>query len=71
MDTGSIVVTGLDANTIVNAVRLQMSHDIRSKPIAVPADYRIDDTSERVVKLILGTAGLSNLWSGVIDNDLI
>lgn len=71
MDTGSIVVTGLDANTIVNAVRLQMSDNIRSKPIAVPADYRIDDTSERVVKLILGTAGLSNLWNGVINNDLI
>lgn len=70
MDTGSIVVTGLDAETIVGAIRLQMSPDVRSKPVTIPADYRIDNTSERVVKLILGTAKLSHLWDGIKYNDL-
>ena len=70
MDTGSIVVTGLDAATIVNAVRLQMSDDIRANPVSVPQDYQIENTSERVLKLILGTAKLSNQWDGIKVNDL-
>lgn len=71
MDTGSIVVTGLDADVICAAARLQMSDDIRSRPVTVPADYQIENTSERVVKLILGLSKLSNLWNGVQDNDLV
>jgi UDP-N-acetyl-L-fucosamine synthase len=70
MDTGSIVVTGLDAEVMVEAVQLQMSDDIRSKPVSIPQDYQIENTSERVVKLILGTAKLSNQWDGVKCNDL-
>ena len=70
MDTGSIVVTGLDADVMVQAVRLQMSDDIGSRPVTVPVDYQIENTSERVVKLILGTAKLSNLWDGIKSNDL-
>lgn len=70
MDTGSIVVTGLDAETIVDAIRLQMSDDIQANPVFIPQDYQIENTSERVVKLILGTAKLSNLWDGVKQNDL-
>jgi len=31
----------------------------------IPAEYNITDTSWRVLKLILGNAGLSNLWWGV------
>jgi UDP-N-acetylglucosamine 2-epimerase len=70
MDTGSIVVTGLDAQVILNAVRLQMSEDIRSHPVCVPQDYTIENTSERVVKLILGTAKISPLWDNIQYNDL-
>ncbi len=70
MDTGSIVVTGLNADVILQAVRLQMSEDIRSRPVCVPADYQIENTSERVVKLILGTAKLSHLWDNIQYNDL-
>ena len=70
MDTGSIVVTGLDAEVMVDAVRLQMSEDIRKNPVTIPADYQIENTSERVVKLILGTTKLSRLWDGVKQNDL-
>jgi UDP-N-acetylglucosamine 2-epimerase (non-hydrolysing) len=70
MDTGSIVVTGLDAQVISDAVRLQISEDIRSRPICVPQDYQIENTSERVVKLILGTAKLSHLWDNIMRNDI-
>lgn len=32
---------------------------------SIPAGYTIADTSWRVLKLILGNAGLSNKWWGV------
>jgi len=70
MDTGSIVVTGVEPEVILQAVKLQTSRDILSKPVAVPDDYTIENTSDRVVKLIIGTAKLSNLWSGIKYNDL-
>ena len=70
MDTGSIVVTGLDAEVIVEAVKLQTSEDVRSKPVCIPADYQIDNTSHRAVKHILGLAKLSNMWNGIKYNDL-
>ncbi len=70
IDTGSIVVTGLDPETVVDAVKLQTSDDVVSRDVEVPADYQIDNTSYRVVKLILGTAKLSNRWDGIGLNDL-
>ena len=70
VDTGSIIVTGLDPEVILNAVRLQVSKDVLEREICVPDDYKITNTSHRVVKLILGTAKLSNLWNGITYNDL-
>ena len=70
MDAGSIVVTGLDSEVISQAVKLQMSDDICSKDVPIPDDYKIENTSERVIKLILGTAKLSNMWDGIRYNDL-
>jgi UDP-N-acetylglucosamine 2-epimerase (non-hydrolysing) len=71
MDTGSIILTGLDRATIVHAVEVQMAADIRSKGMCVPLDYQVDNTAHRVLKIILGTAKLSNPWSGIQHNDLV
>ena len=70
MDTGSIVVTGVDPDVIIEAIKLQTSQEMTSREVFVPDDYKIDNTSHRVVKLILGTAKLSNLWNGIKYNDL-
>jgi UDP-N-acetyl-L-fucosamine synthase len=70
MDTGSIIVTGLDPETVINAVKMQTSEHILSNPVLIPNDYKVENTSQRVVKLILGTAKLSNLWDGIKQNDL-
>jgi len=72
LDTGAIINTGLDKDTILAAV--QVVEDLHRERQAdealsfVPADYRITNTSERVVKLILGTARLSNSWDGIRSN---
>jgi len=70
IDTSSIVITGLEPQVIIDAVKLQTSKDILKIPVSVPEDYKIENTSERVVKLIVGTSKLSNLWNGIRINDL-
>lgn len=75
MDTGNIVVTGLDSATIAEAVELVTGIHAERKAAGqqcpVPAGYQIANTSERVVKLILGTARLSNGWDGIRMHDYI
>ena len=75
MDTGNIVVTGLDAGTIREAVelvtRVHAARQAAGERCPIPEDYQIANTSERVVKLILGTARLSNGWDGIRMHDYI
>lgn len=74
LDTGSIIMTGLNPLTIFDAVeqvtRCFIERENSGTPQPIPADYCITNTSERVVNLILGTARLSNNWDGVRLNDL-
>lgn len=65
LDTGSIVLTGLDTDVIVQAVKTVAESWYQDRIPPIPADYRIDNVSQRVVNLILGTARLSNDWAGV------
>ena len=65
LDTGSIVITGLDPDTIELGVDAVMASWRAGEQAQVPVDYQIDDTSLRVVRLVIGTARLSNAWAGV------
>ena len=69
LDVGCIFVTGLDSETIswsIDAARSAFDERAtKGVQHPVPADYCIDNTSERVVNLILGTAKLSNGWDGI------
>ena len=74
LDTGCLIMTGLDQNTILDGVEVVTSifaeRVAAGLPHPVPEDYRIVNTSERVVSLIVGTARLSNSWDGIRKNDL-
>jgi UDP-N-acetylglucosamine 2-epimerase (non-hydrolysing) len=74
MDTGNIIVTGLDPDAIASGVdaAIALHHDRRARGAApvIPADYQIDNTSDRVIKLILGLSRLSNGWDGIRTHDL-
>jgi UDP-N-acetyl-L-fucosamine synthase len=74
LDVGCIVMTGLHRETIVEAVAavttMFSEREAAGIPHAVPVDYSIANTSERVVSLILGTARLSNSWDGIRASDL-
>ena len=74
LDVGCIMVTGLNSGTISEAIeavtRLHAERQAAGRPHPLPEDYAINNTSERVLSLILGTARLSNGWDGIRMNDL-
>jgi UDP-N-acetyl-L-fucosamine synthase len=64
-DTGSISLTGLNYESVLQCVKIAISEQTSRLIKQVPADYLISDCSWRVLKLIVGNAGLSNLWHGI------
>ncbi|GLS30719.1 UDP-N-acetyl glucosamine 2-epimerase [Mesorhizobium albiziae] len=69
MDTGSIIITGLDRDTIIAGVEMAVADFEAGTFPPLPADYQVTNTSQRVVRLILGTAKLSARWHGLEKND--
>lgn len=68
LDSGSIILTGINTETIIDSINLVVDEKKHQYQIAPPIEYTIKNTSWRTVKLILGTAKLSNKWSGIITN---
>ncbi len=67
LDTGGIIMTGLDAGDVVRAVAVAMAnqpveHDVSA---ITPNDYLIDNTSSRAVNFILSTARRHKAWAGL------
>lgn len=64
-DAGTIILTGFEPNIVLQSIKTVITeHKQRGYKNNV-ADYAIEDTSWRVLKLIMGNTGLSNLWHGV------
>lgn len=60
LDTGAILMTGLDPENIIEAVRLAITQN----RVTVPADYAIDNTSVRVVNFLISTYRRYSQWTG-------
>lgn len=69
IDTGSIIFTGLSQENLIDGVKLAIDmfseFQKRGCRFNIPADYSIENTAERVVRLICGSARLSNSWDGI------
>ncbi|QKE85631.1 UDP-N-acetylglucosamine 2-epimerase (non-hydrolyzing) [Arthrobacter sp. NEB 688] len=67
LDTGGILMTGLDAHDVVEAVAVAMAsgHTRDGVGHLTPDDYLIDNTSERTVNFILSTARRHHAWAGI------
>lgn len=65
LDTGGILMTGLDATNVLEAVSLAMEDAATGEPRRAPAEYLVDDVSRRVVTFMVSTARRSAQWSGV------
>jgi len=64
-DNGSIILTGFDPEIVLGAVRLSVAQLQSGIANQIPEDYNINNTSWRVLKLIMGNTGLSNFWHGI------
>lgn len=65
LDAGSIVLSGLEAESILGSVALVTRQWEEGWRPAVPADYRVSDVSVRVGRLIQGLTAVHPTWSGV------
>jgi UDP-N-acetylglucosamine 2-epimerase (non-hydrolysing) len=63
LDTGSIIMTGLDPENVVEAIGVVVTDQSAGKH--VPADYAIDNCSERAVRFILSTHRRHEQWYGI------
>jgi UDP-N-acetylglucosamine 2-epimerase (non-hydrolysing) len=62
LDAGSIILTGLNPDIVISAVDLVTKEVDLYVNREVPAEYQVENTSLRVLKLIMGTAKLTNRW---------
>lgn len=65
LDTGSITITGTDPDRILDCVAAVTDQGNSGLVVPIPVDYCVDNTSQRVVRLILGTAKLAHRWQGI------
>jgi UDP-N-acetylglucosamine 2-epimerase (non-hydrolysing) len=66
LDTGEIMMTGLDASDIVTATTLAISSASGSVlNERLPDDYRANNTAERVMRFIISTARRLRQWTGI------
>lgn len=67
LDTGGIIMTGLDAHDVVEAVKVAIAGEPARSGVSAstPADYLIDNTSPRAVNFILSTARRHKAWAGL------
>lgn len=64
-DTGTIVLTGFDSDIILNSIHTVIEEYKLGNNWQIPFEYTIENTSWRVLKLIMGNTKLSNQWWGI------
>ncbi|MBX7268040.1 UDP-N-acetylglucosamine 2-epimerase (non-hydrolyzing) [Micromonospora sp. Llam7] len=64
LDAGGIIMTGLDPGGVVEAVEVTVSQ-VAADGVPCPSDYRVPDTSRRVVDFILSTVRRHHEWAGI------
>jgi UDP-N-acetylglucosamine 2-epimerase (non-hydrolysing) len=64
-DSGTIILSGLDSDIIISSIETVIDEHSKRSCKEIPADYMIENTSWRVVKLILGNTRLSNKWDAI------
>jgi UDP-N-acetyl-L-fucosamine synthase len=64
LDAGSILVSGLDPDGLVEAIAVAVKQ-AATDGVPCPADYRIPDTSRRVVDYLLSTVRRHHEWAGI------
>jgi len=69
LDSGGVIITGLDSDIILQSIETVTSQRASGMIPAVPYEYQINNVSQRVTNLIIGTAKLCHTWTNVSQND--
>ncbi|PZG18264.1 UDP-N-acetylglucosamine 2-epimerase (non-hydrolyzing) [Micromonospora craterilacus] len=64
LDAGGIIMTGLDRDGVVEAVRVA-TDQVAVAGVPCPPDYQVADTSRLVVNFILSTVRRHHDWAGI------
>ena len=65
MDTGNISLTGLNKATILNVLEYVSKSKDTLQHSELPDAYKVTNTSERVMKILLGTIHIIKRWQGI------
>jgi UDP-N-acetylglucosamine 2-epimerase (non-hydrolysing) len=65
IDAGSIILTGLRSDVLLKAIDVVTTEDELFREKEIPEEYRVKNTSLRVLKLITGTAKLTKKWKNM------
>jgi UDP-N-acetyl-L-fucosamine synthase len=65
-DAGTIILTGFDPDIVLQSINYSVQEHRIGLKSTPAAEYLISDTSNKVLKLILGNTKLSNRWHGII-----
>lgn len=63
IDAGTIILTGFDPEVVLDSVNLAVEEGAQYANIC--PEYQVENTAMRVLKLVMGTAKLHKLWSGL------
>lgn len=64
-DAGTIILSGFDPDIVCDSVAVVIEEQTKGNYKEIPFEYKIENTSWRVLKLILGNSKLSNQWWGI------
>jgi len=65
LDSGGIIITGLDSDIILQSIETVTCQHASGMVPSVPFEYQINNVSQRVTNLIIGTAKLCHTWTNV------
>jgi UDP-N-acetylglucosamine 2-epimerase len=68
-DAGTIILSGFDPQVVLDSIALSVEEHRQGGYKTIAADYTIENTSWRVLKLIMGNAKLSNRWHGIKERE--
>lgn len=69
MDAGTIILSGLEPKSVCESIATVVAEHQERSYQNIPAEYQVEDTSWRVLKLIKGLAFLNKTWSGLIEKE--
>jgi UDP-N-acetylglucosamine 2-epimerase (non-hydrolysing) len=62
LETGSIILTGLDSTNLIQSIELARS---QSHVSSMPEGYEVTDFSDRVIRFVFSTARLHQSWDNL------